>query len=237
MDTDTKLPATLADAFVAVAKSEGPLSARLTDYRSHSRRLRPDIDAAYGRLVARLNETLRADVGPAVGDPMPDFALTDQSGRLVTLEALRARGPVVVSFNRGHWCPYCRLELRALAAIALQVHELRASIVSITPEVASFAEKLVAEHRLPFPVLTDVDLGYALSLGLVFAVGQEVETIYREFGIALERYQGNEGQFLPAAATFIVARDGRVASRFVDFEFRSRMEPQAIVETLRGLQP
>lgn len=236
MEAEKKSPTTLAEAFVAVANADGSLADKIAAYRSHTRRLRPDIDAAYTRLVARLNETLREEVGPAVGDPMPEFSLPDQSGHLVSLEALRASGPVVVSFNRGHWCPYCRLELRALASVASQIHDLRASIVSITPEVASFAQKLVSDHRLPFPVLTDMDLGYALSLGLVFSVGQQVETIYRELGVALERYQGNEGRFLPAAATFIVARDGRVAARFVDFEFRRRMEPQSIVETLRRMQ-
>jgi peroxiredoxin len=230
------MPATLSDAFLAVADSDGTLESRLAAYRGHVRRIRPDVDAAYDRLVARLNATLRDDLGPVVGERMPNFALPDQAGNLVSLDALRAAGPVVVSFNRGHWCPYCRLELRALAATATEVHALRASIVSITPEVASFTQKLAAEQKLPFPVLTDLDFGYALALGLVFSIGPEIEKIYRDYGIALDRYQGNESRFLPVAATFIVGSDGCVAARFVDFEFRRRMEPRTILDTLRGLK-
>src|SRR4051794_2874420 len=92
-----------------------PLEIRLSAYREQSRRNRPDFAKAYDDLVERLAALDRGNMGPQVGDPLPPFRLPDESGQLVSLGSMLDQGPVVVSFNRGHWCPYCKLELRALA--------------------------------------------------------------------------------------------------------------------------
>ncbi len=167
---------------------------------------------------------------------MPSFSLPDQAGRVVSLDALREQGPVVVNFNRGHWCPYCRLELRSLAAHHDRTQSLGASVVSIMPESAQFTADYTDTNGLPFPILSDMDLGYSLSLGLVFWVGSEVQRLYREVGISLERYQGNDGYFLPMAAKFVVGRDGLVKARSVNLEFRQRMEPDELLAVLGTLR-
>ena len=100
------------------------------------------------------------------------------------------------------------------------------------PDSAHFTGSYVAQNDLPFPVLSDIDLGYSLSLGLIFWVGAEVQKLYEQTGVELEKYQGNRGYFLPRAAKFIVKRDGLVAARQVNIEFRERMEPEAIIATL-----
>ena len=211
------------------------LSSRLSAYRDRSRELRPDIAKAYDDLVKRLAALDAGAVGPATDSMMPSFNLPDENGSLVSLEALRQNGPVVVSFNRGHWCPYCKLDLRALAANYERIRALGASIVSIMPERTQFTANYVKELELPFPVLSDIDLGYAMSLGLIFWVGDEVERLYKSVGIDLDRYQGRDGFFLPMAAKFIVGRDGRVKARQVNLEFRERMEPEAIIAALARL--
>ncbi len=162
--------------------------------------------------------------------------MTDEAGRLVSLSVLVEKGPVIVSINRGHWCPYCKIELRALAAIHHDVGRLGASIVSIMPDTAPFTEDYVAKNELPFPVLSDMDLGYSLSLGLVFWVGPEIRKLYEDVGVELEKYQGNQSYFLPMAAKFIVGRDGLVKARQVNVEFRRRMEPDTILAVLRDLR-
>ena len=137
--------------------------------------------------------------------------------------------------NRGHWCPYCKLDLRALAEIELDIRRLGAQLVSIMPEKANFTKRSIAENDFPFPVLSDVDLSYALLLGLIFWVGAEVKELYAVIGIDLERYQGNPNYFLPMAAKFIVGRDGIVKAREVNVDFRQRMEPKAIIDMLERL--
>jgi peroxiredoxin len=166
---------------------------------------------------------------------MPHFSLPDEGGHLVSLSSLLQSGAVVISINRGHWCPYCKLELRSLAAINNPIERLGARVISIMPDSARFTDDYVANNDLPFPVLSDVDLGYSLSLGLIFWVGAKIQKLYQEMGLELEKYHGNQALFLPIAAKFIVGRDGLVKARQANIEFRERMEPEAILSTLRDL--
>jgi peroxiredoxin len=208
------------------------LNPQLSSYREQSRLRRPDFTAAYDDLVVRLESLDRGEIGPKIGDAMPAFALPDESGSLVSLPSLLQSGPLVISFNRGHWCPYCRLELRSLAANHDRIKRLGANVVSIMPDSAQFTADYAKSNELPFPVLSDIDLGYSLSLGLIFWVGVEVQRLYQEVGVALEKYHGNDGYFLPMAAKFVVSQDGLIIARQVNIEFRERMEPDAILAVL-----
>ena len=214
----------------------GSLSSELSTYRNESGTRRPDVAKAYDELVARLGALDRGEVGPAVGEPMPLFNLPDESGRLVSLSSLLQSGPAVISFNRGHWCPYCKIELRSLAAIHDEIRGLGAEVVSIMPDSAQYTNDYAKTNALPFSVLTDMDLGYSLSLGLIFWVGDEIRQLYEGAGVKLDEYQGNPSHFLPMAAKFIVGRDGLVKARQVNIEFRERMEPDAVLAALRGLR-
>lgn len=162
--------------------------------------------------------------------------MPDENGQLVSLSSLLRSGPAVISLNRGHWCPYCKLELRSLAAIHDEIRQLRARIVSIMPDTATFTGDYAKQNRLPFPILSDMDLGYSLLLGLIFWVGAEIQRLYEDAGIELERYQGNQGHFLPMGAKFIVGQDGLIKARQVNIEFRERMEPEVVLAVLRELR-
>jgi peroxiredoxin len=212
------------------------LASQLSAYRARSGRDRSEFVKAYDDLVARLSTLDRGEVGPAIGAPLPSFQLPDENGRLVSLASLLETGPAVISFNRGHWCPYCKLELRALAAIHDRIKQLGARVVSIMPDGAALTADYAKKNDLPFPVLSDIDLGYSLSLGLIFWVGAEVQRLYQDVGANLEKYHGNAGYFLPMAAKFIVGQDGLVKARQVNLEFRERMEPKAIVVALEQLR-
>jgi peroxiredoxin len=210
------------------------LNQKLAAFRAKDERRFPQFADAYDRLVAHLEALTHGRVGPAIGDRMPDFLLPDQTGSLLSLRSMLSRGPVVISLNRGHWCPYCKMDLRGLAGIAPQVGRLGGRIVSIMPDNAAVLNDTFAGDALPFPILTDVDLGYSLLLGLVYWIGTDVTALYQEVGIELERYHGNGSHFLPMAAKFVVGRDGLVKARQVDVEFRQRMEPEAVLAALRN---
>ena len=229
-------PRTSAEALIEAESHHASLDSRLLSYRDQSRRLRPDFAKVYDELIDRLGMLDRGEVGPKLGERMEDFILPDANGRLVSLASLLETGPAVVSFNRGHWCPYCKLELRSLAAIHDQIRKLGARVVSIMPDSAQFTGSYAKQNDLPFPILSDIDLGYSLALGLIFWVGTEIRRLYEEAGVELEKYQGNQGFFLPMAAKFIVGQDGLVKARQVNIEFRERMEPEAIVAALKDLR-
>lgn len=215
---------------------DASLSSRLSAFRRESEIRRPDFAEAYDDLVERLNVLDQGQVGPKLGELMPRFYLPDDNGRLVSLSSLLQSGPVVISINRGHWCPYCKLELQSLATINNHIERLGARVISIMPDSAQFTDAYVATNDLPFPVLSDIDLGYSLSLGLIFWVGAEIQRLYEEVGVELEKYHGNQAFFLPIAAKFIVGRDGLVKARQANVEFRDRMEPEAILTTLQSLR-
>jgi peroxiredoxin len=234
--TGSKPPSrSLADVWREAADADVPLGERLAMYRTASSGLRPDFAKAYDEMVARLAVLDRGEVGPQVGERLAEFQLPDEQGRLVSLSSLLESGPAVISINRGHWCPYCKLELRSLAAVHDQIKGLGASIVSIMPDVAEYTGGYSRANELPFPLLSDVDLGYSLSLGLIFWIGAEVRRLYEEAGLDLGKYHRGSGYFLPVTAKFVVGQDGLVKARRVNVEFRQRMEPEAVVATLREL--
>jgi peroxiredoxin len=231
--TDEKsLEAALAEAFERADSLHAPLEKRLKLYLGESRKLLPDLEATYDQLVERISANGADSYVPAVGEALPDFVMTDSEGNLVALASLLAKGPVVISFNRGPWCDYCGLELHALARAYPEIVAAGGEVVSIVPETAKFARVLQESRNVPFRVLTDLDLAYALSLGLVFWVGDKIKETYRQFGIDLARFQGNGGWFLPIPATLVVGQDGLVKARFVDPDFRHRM---AIEDIRRAL--
>jgi peroxiredoxin len=222
----------LNDAFRQADELEAPLDERLKLYLGESRKLLPDLESTYDQLVARIQANGADVLVPAVGDKLPGFLMTDSEGQMVGLASLLEKGPVVISFNRGPWCDYCGLELHALARAYPDIVAAGGDVVSIVPETAKYAETLKQTRGLPFRVLTDLDLAYALSLGLVFWVGDKIKETYRQFGIDLERFQGNGGWLLPIPATLVVGQDGRVKARFVDPDFRHRLGIEPILGAL-----
>jgi peroxiredoxin len=222
-------------ALIVAEGDHTSLNGRMSAYREQSGQIRPEFAKAYDDLIVRLGMLDRGDIGPKVGESFPQFHLPDQRGEVVSLEALTRTGPTVISFNRGHWCPYCKLELRALSAIYGEIRQSNARLVSIMPDNAQFTAEYQKENALPFPVLSDIDLGFSLSLGLIFWIGEEIAQLYRGAGVDLAQYHGNPGKFLPMAAKFIVGQDGLVKARQVNVEFRQRMEPNEILAELRKL--
>jgi peroxiredoxin len=209
-------------AFQRCRDMEGTLNEQLRAYADAGREIFPAYGDAVDRLVERLGRNGGGETAPRPGEVMPPFMLPDEQGRLVTLPSLLARGPVAVMFFRGHWCPYCRLNVRAVIQAQHRIAAMGAQIVAIMPETQEFTEKFRADAGAPFPVLTDLDNGYALSLNLAIWLGTEIQGLLSYQDMA--KFHGNDGWMLPIPAVFVVGRDGVVKARFVDPDFRKRME-------------
>jgi len=233
LTTAKSLEEAVQEAFHKADSLQAPLEERLKFYLGKSRELLPELEGTYDQLVQRIAGNEADKYVPAVGDTVPDFSMTDSEGNLVRLASLVAKGPLVISFNRGPWCDYCGLELRALARAYPDIVAAGGDVISIVPETAHYARNLQKVREVPFRVLTDLDLAYALSLGLVFWLGEKLKEMYRGFGIDLTQFQGNGGWFLPIPATLVVGRDSRVKARFVDPDFRHRMNMEDILRAIR----
>jgi len=212
---------------------DASINARLACYAEAVARLTPGFAQAVDRLFARLQQSEAGASAPQPGDPMPPFMLPDEQGRVVSLTSLLAKGPVAVTFHRGHWCPYCRININALVRAQRAIAAEGGRIVAIMPERQEYAVALKSEADAAFPILTDIDNGYAMSLNLVIWVGAEMEQALIERSRDLPTYQGNDAWMLPIPATFVVGADGIIAARFVDPDYRKRMDIDDMLEALR----
>lgn len=185
--------------------------------------------------IERLKESDLVAHAPKQGDRLKNFNLTNHLGEARALAQLLEKGPVVITFYRGGWCPYCNLELRAYQAVLPEIKECGATLIAITPELPDASLSTSEKNELEFEVLTDLDSDYAREVGLVFTLPEKLRAVYASFGIELEKHNG-KGQFdLPLAATFVVNVDGTIAFADVDADFTSRTEPAVVVEKLKAL--
>jgi peroxiredoxin len=218
--TETKLSEMLEESFVRCRDLEAPLADRLQAFANELRRLDPRFDGAID--------------APKVGEPMPAFLLPDDQGRLVRLEDLLGKGPVALAFNRGHWCPYCRINVDALARAEKEVAVERRHVAAIVPDRQKFAVWLRSEAKAPFPVLTDIDNGYAMTLDLAFYVGDALKHMMVSSGWDPSVSQGTDNWMLPIPATFIIGTDGIIHARFIDPDYRMRMAIEDLLAALRS---
>jgi len=231
---DLKKPSTLAEAFGEICTMDAPLNERLAAYGNALRDLNFPFAEAYDDLVARLRAGGIGANAPLVGELMPPFRLPALPRRLVTLEEVLSTGPAVISFNRGHWCPFCKIELMSIADHHEEIAAHGAQLVTILPDRQKFTRQLPEEVLRSFIVLSDIDNAYALSLGLAAWLGERVAKLMEGRGYRLSEYQGNDAWFVPLPATFVVGANGRVVARHVDPEFRQRMEIGEILAALKG---
>lgn len=188
-------------------------------------RLPADVRAAMDRATAELSTSGLPLKALQPGHSITDFVLPDAAGRRVASMALRARGPLLITFYRGQWCPYCNLALRALQRELPEFTARGVSLLAISPELPDHAMTMQQEHGLAFPVLSDSESTVARSFGLVFALPLELRAVYRQLGIDLPGRTGNSSHELPIPASFLVDRDGVVLASYVEVDYRQRLEP------------
>ena len=223
----------LDDTFRRVSDLDVSLREQLRTFAETVRRERPEFAAAVDRLVTRLRQYGAGESAPQVGDPMPSFVLPDETAQMVSLDELLNRGPVAVTFHRGHWCPYCRININALVQAHNELTVGVGQIIAIMPDRQKFVADLKLQSNVPFPILTDTDNGYALSLNLTIWVGAEIKNMM-EGRLDLTNFQGNSSWMLPIPATFVVGRDGLIRARFIDPDYRKRMMIADIIAAMRS---
>jgi len=226
--------ATLEEAFLHCRDMDASLNERLEAFSEATRYLIPGYQEAVDRMVGRFKSHDAGQSAPRPGQMMPPFAMPDEEGRLVTLDGLLDDGPLAMTFHRGHWCPYCRINTRALAEAQAKIAADGAHLAAIMPERQQFAAAFKQDGEMRYPVLTDIDNGYALSLNLAVWVGDEMQQILEAGGRDVPDYQGNQTWVMPIPATFVVARDGRVTARFIDPDYRNRMTIESLLAALKA---
>ncbi len=196
----------------------------------------PEVIATLGTELQKLAESGIVKRALQVGAKAPDFSLPDSHGKAVSLSGLLARGPAVVTFYRGGWCPFCDLQLRAYQGVLGQIRDLGAELVAVSPQTPDYAMSDVEKKQLTFPVLTDQGNVAARQYGLVFRLDDALQQLQTAFGNPIPKFNGDQTWELPMPGTFVLDRAGVVRLAHVDPNWTKRLEPAAILDCLRSLK-
>jgi peroxiredoxin len=196
----------------------------------------PGRAALYDAKVEELQQTFRIEKALKTGDNAPDFTLPNPSGRPVSLARLLRRGPVVMTFYRGGWCPYCNLQLRAYQQVLGEITALGGKLVAISPQLPDGSLSTAEMNKLTFDVLSDAGNSVARSFGLVYSLPGELRAALTSNNKALPGINGDDSWELPLPATYVIASDRKIVLAEVELDYRERLEPEAIVAALRSLR-
>jgi peroxiredoxin len=171
-----------------------------------------------------------------VGAKAPEFTLPDAKGESVALTTLLAKGPVVVTWYRGAWCPYCNIQLREYQKAMPELTALGANFVAISPQTPDNSLTTQQKNELSFNVLSDKSNAVAKQYGIAYTLPPEIAASFKG-KLDLVKFNGDESNELPLSATYVIGTDGVIRYAFVDADYRNRAEPADIIAALRALQP
>jgi peroxiredoxin len=188
------------------------------------------------RAAAELIATGQAQRAKKAGDVAPEFILNDPNGKPVSSRELLTRGPLVISFYRGVWCPYCNLELQALQVALPDIAGRGASLVAISPQTAPNSRKSQRENKLDFPILSDVKSEVANAFGIRFALPDYLVELYKGFKNDLPVFNDDPSWVLPMPARYVIGTDGIIAYAEVNPDYTQRPDPSELLPVLDRLK-
>lgn len=189
-------------------------------------------------LMNTTNEELIAqhikDNALQIGQKVENFSLTNHNGENIELADLLKKGPVIISFYRGGWCPYCNLELKALNDYLPQFKTQSAQLVAISPQLPDETLSTAQKNDLEFDVLCDVSNKVAEQFGLLFTLDERIQALYTQFGIDFEHYYGDKSFKLPLPATYVINQEGVITYAFLSEDYTLRAEPIDVMTALES---
>ncbi|WP_024608297.1 peroxiredoxin-like family protein [Pseudoalteromonas sp. TAB23] len=189
-------------------------------------------------LMNTTNEELIAqhikDNALQIGQKVENFSLANHKGENIDLADLLKKGPVIISFYRGGWCPYCNLELKALNDYLPQFKTQSAQLVAISPQLPDETLSTAQKNALEFDVLSDVSNKVAEQFGLLFTLDERIQALYTQFGIDFEHYYGDKSFKLPLPATYVINQEGVITYAFLNEDYTLRAEPTDVMAALES---
>lgn len=229
---------TFQETFAAIMQLDLPLQAKLDAFKvEFDTRLAPPVAVeALHRSVDELIASGAPDRALKVGDIAPEFTLPDPDGNPVSSKALLANGPLVVSFYRGVWCPYCNYELTALEQARADIEARGASLVAISQQLAPNSRRSQRQNGLGFPILGDHGGEVGASFNLRWTLPEYLRETHKMLGADLTQFNGEDSWTLPMSARYVIAQDGTIAYVEVNADYTRRPEPSAMFPVLERLR-
>ncbi|MFC7338575.1 peroxiredoxin-like family protein [Haloferula chungangensis] len=196
----------------------------------------PAVRSEYAKGIEAVAASGIVDKAKNVGDKAPDFTLKNATGKEVSLKSLLKDGPVVLTWYRGGWCPYCNIAMAALQKELPEIKKAGAQLVALSPELPDKTLTTSEKNHLEFEVLSDTNHGVADDYGIVFELTPKVRELYKS-KFDLTEFNGKDAGDgkLPLAATYIIDTDGTIRWAFLDADYRKRAEPSDIVDFLNEM--
>src|SRR4029077_12483011 len=211
-----------------------PLKEQLAEYRAGwYKRVPSERQAIMQRHIDQLRRGAIAHTILKVGDRAPTIVLKNAKGETIDVSMLLKKGPVIVTFYRGGWCPYCNLELKAYQEILSQITAAGASLVAISSEKPDDTLSTAEKNALAFEVLSDVGQKVGRAFGLIYEFSDELKTAYAGFNLDIPARNGTPGEWaLPVSATYVIDRDGVIVYAYTDPDYRDRADPRDLISVL-----
>jgi peroxiredoxin len=220
----------------AKGSDDAPVRRELEQFReTSSKDAPPDRVRAYEQGIEELRKSGVTDRALKVGDRAPDFELPDATGKIVKLSERLARGPVVVTWYRGGWCPYCNIALRGFQKRMPEIRAAGAGLVAISPQTPDNSLSTAEKAHLEFEVLSDRGNKVAHAYGVAYKLPRVVAEQFKG-RLDLAKYNGGDSGELPLGATYVIDRQGIIRYAFVDADYRKRAEPSEVIAAIRSLE-
>ena len=176
--------------------------------------------------------------GLFINSKAPDFKSKDQNGNEIVLKDLRKKGPVVLVFYRGYWCPYCNKELQRLEDSLLLITDKGAQLIAITPEKKEGVAKTIEQTKATYPIITDEEMKIMKAYDVAYPVDDKTVGRYKMASIDLAANNGQKpgSVYLPIPAVYIINKDGEISYRFFDADYKKRPSVKDLLENLNGLK-
>jgi peroxiredoxin len=205
-----------------------------------------EVQAVHTRVVAELKQSAIAERALQVGNDAPQFELPDVDGKLIRSSDLLERGPLVICFIRGRWCPFCVGQMEAMNAVEPDIQKMGASLIAVSPQTVHQSYLMADQHKLRFPLLSDQENRVARQFGLVYRVPEEQQEIYRRAFVNLPSVNGDSSWELPIPATYILGQPRAdknvrpperhsVLRAWANPDYTDRPEPAEVIHRLSQL--
>lgn len=194
-----------------------------------------EVKQKMNRAMQELMASNAGEHAKTTGDNVPLFSLANAHGQQVNIADRLETGPVVLSFYRGGWCPFCNLEFNALQQILPEIQNQGAQLIGISPETPDTTQETVSKHGLKFEVLSDPGNVVSRQFGLIMTVSEEMRPLYLQWGLDIPAANGDDTWELPLPATYVIDTRGKIRASYVNKDYTLRMEPTAILEALQSI--
>jgi len=209
------------------------LKQELSDFAEQMSKQAPsEVLQTMGGEIGKLAQSGIIEGAKTVGDKAPNFILENSDGERVSLHDLIEKGNVVLSFNRGNWCPFCNMEFNALQESVTEIKNAGANLVVISPQLPIMSRELKLKNGFDYDILYDKGNEVAKQFGIAFALPEPLRPIHEAFGMDIPAHNGDISFELPLAATYIINKSGEITYAYLNANWMERAEPEDFIGSI-----